>query len=329
MRTMLVTVACVLCFKVIYLFEVNVLLNDVRAARFVGEASDAAMRYIGLPHIIIGFLFLVTSRASQTARMRIAILGLLTIGGILCAAYGMAGGKSNKLAFAMVYLYFLVHELRDQAMFYTVFGDAPPVRDQRAFGNMVRATIAIAASGVVLLVWASLGIFSPKYSLLDPSHSLAFKIAVAVVSIIGWAAAACFTMRYHARSFNGVGSMIREHAPFFRLMTGVVGVLGLSLLLTQRPYSLILFHVISWYLFTCYLLAKKRPGGSAGSFWTWMRSSLSGFRFLHNGMVSALLAIGIVWVFGFGKPPVLNWLLAEEAFPYWTILHITVSFARR
>lgn len=329
LRTMLVTVACVLIFKVVYLFEVNVLLNQLRAARFVGEASDAAMRYIGLPHVIIGFLFLVTSRASRTARMRITILGLLSLGAVLCVAYGMAGGKSNRPAFAMVYLYFLVHELRDQAMFYTVFGDAPPVKDQRAFGNMVWATIAIAASGVALLTWATLGVFSPKHSLLDPSHSLAYRIVVAVVSIIGWYAAAFITLRYYARSFQGIGPMLREHAPFFRLMAGVVGVLGLALLLTQRPYSLILFHVISWYLFTCRQLSGNPPAAATANLWTRMRTSLKGFRLLHNGMVAGLLAIGIVWVFGFGKPAALNWLLAEEAFPYWTILHITVSFARR
>src|SRR5574341_1619037 len=94
LRTALVTIACVLCFKIIYSFEVNVLLNDVRAARFVGEASEAAMRYVGLPHIFIGFLFLVTSRSNQVTRARVSILGLLAVGVMLCAAYGLAGGKS-------------------------------------------------------------------------------------------------------------------------------------------------------------------------------------------------------------------------------------------
>jgi hypothetical protein len=50
---------------------------------------------------------------------------------------------------------------------------------------------------------------------------------------------------------------------------------------------------------------------------------------LHIGMVVVLMAIGLIWTLPLNQAAWLRWLLAPEAFLYWTIMHITVSFMPR
>ena len=104
---------------------------------------------------------------------------------------------------------------------------------------------------------------------------------------------------------------------------------GLSLLITQRAYSLILFHVAGWYLFAAYQFTRHPPKCPPDGWWTWMRSTATGFKTLHIAMVAVLIAIGLVWTLGLHQTPYLAWLLAPESFLYWTIMHITISFVPR
>lgn len=331
-KAALLTVACIAFFHSIYFVERNVFQHHPRAARFVGESTEAAMRYITLPHIIIGFLFLVTSRNNQTLRKRAWMFALLLVGAALCALYGWSGGKTNVLFYTSIYLYFLVHELRDEAMFYVALGDAPPIADRAAFQRMVRAMIALTIAAVVAIAWIGVpfGLVPHGRGFIDPSRPLALKVALSIAPLVLWGLATHATVAYFARGLRGgVRELLHLHAPLFRLMAGSAAVLGLSLLLTQRAYSLIVFHVAAWYVFASYQFSRNRPSSTPRGWWTWMRTDRNGFRFLHIGMVVLLMAIGLVWVFGFGKPPVLNWLLAEESFLYWTIMHITVSFVPR
>ena len=101
------------------------------------------------------------------------------------------------------------------------------------------------------------------------------------------------------------------------------------MLLTQRPYALILFHVVAWYIFAVYQFKRHPPKVAPRGLWLWMRTTVRGFETLHIGMVVILMAIGLVWTLWLGQSPTLTWLLAPESFLYWTIMHITVSFVPR
>ncbi len=307
--------------------------HDVRY--FTGEGTEAAMRYITIPHIIIGFLFMVSSRNNQTAAKRAWVAGLILIGIALCSVYysfAVTGGKAFKLAYGSIYLYFLIHELRDEGMFYVVLGDAPHITDKARFKSFTRALVALTLLAVIVIGWSGVpfGLYPRGFLPVDPARSIAFKCLLAFGPIVAWCATARLALAYYARGFvGGVPALVRMHAPLIRLMAGSAAVLGLSMLVTQRAYCLILFHVTSWYIFACYQYAKHPPKVAPTGVWQWMRTTLSGFRVLHIGMVVVLMAIGAVWVFGFNKPPALNWLLAPQAFLYWTIMHITVSFVPR
>jgi hypothetical protein len=171
----------------------------------------------------------------------------------------------------------------------------------------------------------------PAGVLWDGSLPVAAKVALSLAplaaGVIGLAVA---LRRYAVRlGYADVRGLARAHATLLRVMFGVAGVIGLSLLLTQRGYSLILFHVVAWYIFAGHQFARHPPSGPPQGLWLWMRTTRTGFRVLHIGMVMGLMAIGLVWTLWLGQSPWLAWLLKPEAFLYWTIMHITVSFVPR
>ncbi len=346
---MLATASIVAVFWVAYAVERNVLDRHPRDLRYIGEASEAAMRYITIPHIVIGFLFLVSSPKNRTRDKRIWTAGLLALGAILCFVYYAGGAKANLFLYSSVYLYFLVHELRDEAMFYSVLGEAAPVPDKAVFGRFVRALVALIVVSIGLVMWAPapFGVFHDKLTgptsaiagfaaenavWFDGSMAWPARLAVALAPLLVVAAGWVLVLRRYAAAlgYPDVRTLYCTHAPMFRVMFGVAAVLGLAILLTQRPYSLITFHVVAWYIFAVYQFRRFPPKTPPRSRWLWMRTSVKGFKTLHIGMVAVLMLIGLVWtLFLPESAPVLAWLLAPESFLYWTIMHITVSFGPR
>ncbi|HKQ46623.1 MAG TPA: hypothetical protein VJZ71_00975 [Phycisphaerae bacterium] len=348
LRAGLYTAAIVFIFWCGYYFERSILHRHPADIRFIREASEAAMRYITIPHIVIGFLFMISSPKNQNLRQRLWAAGLLIAGAALCTLYWKGGGKANLLLYSGVYLYFLVHELRDEAMFYTVLGEAAPIADKTAFKGLVRWMTGLIVFTMGAFVWAPIpfGLYYKKLteptsalanwatlnaSWLDGSMSLPLRIALSVTPFVLSAVGFAIVLRHFAArlKYPDVQTLFRNHAVLFKVMFGVAAVLGLSLILTARAYSLILFHVVAWYIFAAYQFAKHPPKAPSQGWWTWMRTSVRGFKTLHIGMVVVLMAIGLVWTIGLDRTSSLAWLLAPESFLYWTILHITVSFVPR
>jgi len=336
-RAMLYTALIVLVFWCGWKVERDVLHRHPGDIRYIREASEAAMRYITIPHILIGFFFMVSSPKNQTRRKRAWVVALLLAGVGLCLVYWKGGAKTNVLLYAGVYYYFLIHELRDEAMFYDVLGGGASIRDRAVFRNMVRALIALITLAIAAFAWSLVpfGVFDSKVAAggawLDGSLPMGLKIAMAAGPLLVVAVAFVVALRHYAvrQGYAGAGVLLRAHAPLFRVMGGVACVLGLSLLLTQRPYSLILFHVVAWYIFAAYQFTRHPPKAAPRNVWLWMRTTVRGFKTLHIGMVVILMAIGLVWTLWLGRAPALTWLLAPESFLYWTIMHITVSFVPR
>lgn len=336
LKALLGTALVVLVFWLGYYFERNILERHPSDIRFIREASEAAMRYITIPHIIIGFLFMWSSPKNRTLPKRLWVFGLLALGAVFCGLYGWGGGKANTLLYLGVYLCFLVHELRDEAMFYTVLGDAPAISDSAAFARMVRSLIALIVFAIAAFVWALVpfGVYEKKgYSLhvAAGEWSLMTKLIVGLSPLVLAMAGFQITLRRSAKrlGYPNAAALVRAHATMFTVMFGVVGVLGAALVITKRPFSLILFHVVAWYVFASYQLAKHPPKVAPTGWWLWLRTTAKGFKTLHIGMALVLMVLGLVWTLGLGQTPYLQWLLAPDAFLYWTIMHITVSFVPR
>ena len=68
-----------------YYFERYILNRHPDSIRFIREGSEAAMRRITIPHILIGFFFMISSPKNRNAgRQRLWAAGLLMAGAALC-----------------------------------------------------------------------------------------------------------------------------------------------------------------------------------------------------------------------------------------------------
>lgn len=347
-KASLATAGIVFIFWCGWYYERSILNRHPADIRYIREASEAAMRYITIPHIIIGFLFLVSSKNNRNLRSRLWTVGLLALGVLLCGLYYRGGGRTDLVLSVGVYFYFLVHELRDEAMFYTVLGEAAPIPDKKLFKNFIRWMVALIVCSLlaIVLAIAPSGLYVEKMTASDTglaslglaetamfngTLSLPMKIFAGALPVLIVAIGYTLVLRRYSRAFgfNDVKSFMQTYDKLFFVMFGVAAVLGLVILLTQRFYALILFHVVAWYIFASYQFSRNPPKVQPKGWWQWMRSTPAGFKTLHIGMAAILMAIGLVWTLALNLTPSLDWLLAPESFLYWTIMHITVSFVPR
>ena len=301
-----------------------------RAARFVREATETATRLLAVAHTLVATLFLVTSAKVRSARGAATFGGLAVASVLACLGFGALGGREGGVAMGLFAVYFLLHDLRDEAWFYGANGDAPPAEARRAgtaLGGFVLCVMLATAAG-------GLAIGLPKLARplgLAPGP----RVAVAAAGIVGALVAAHLCLRAFARGpVAGAPAEARRHRSLVAVLLGVYGVFFASIALTGRFYALVATHVVIWYVFTLRRLATApRPATPprAGS-WTWMRTTVAGFNALHLGLLAGLAGLAAWWAFAFGNDPsrtALRLLLSREAFPYWTLVHVTLSWMPR
>jgi hypothetical protein len=325
--------------------------NSTGFKDYLKASAEMAMRYVTLPHYVIGFLFMTASARNRTVGRRALIVGLLALSGLLCLGYALLGTVSSNemiirqpmrfqwsntgassLALFVIMLYFLVHELRDQAMFYVATNSSGVIADRPLFDRFVHWSIGLSIATFATTAWSILVLGQLKYShaLVVPelTGDLRYVIALApaALCVLGLGV----LMRWYAHATGQtVMEMVHRHGPLIRVFVGVFFWFNLGLALGLGAYLLILFHVVGWYVFTCYQLKERGQTSPAADWLTWTRTNLSGFRVLHIGLVLVFIAVGAVWTYVFEGQGPLWYVLAPGAFFYWTIAHITVSFLPR
>jgi hypothetical protein len=293
-------------------------------------AAEMATRAFTIPHVVVAFLFMSTAARNRRPRRWAQIAGLLGLGALLCAGFaGMLNTGAKALGSLALYSYFLVHELRDEAAFYALLGDAPHSEQaEKRFKGLVSALIALSVAGVALvLLFSNLFRRHPTIALhgLSPLQVLTCAVAVSAM----WAAGLFGVLAWFARgSENGVAA-IREHGRLFRLFALVLLVTALGAALTGKMYTVVLLHVCVWYVFTCRNLRRNPPHTPAHGWWGWMRGTLPGFQTLHLGLAAGMVVLVVLALSGFSSRQPLWMMFTPAALPYWTIMHITVSFMPR
>jgi hypothetical protein len=299
-----------------------------RAARFVREATETATRLLAVAHTLVATLFLATSQKVRSTR------GAATLAAPPCSRLGFGALAATTTAWPWACCrLLLLHDLRDEAWFYGANGDAPPAEARRAGlalgGFVLGVMLATAAGGVAVGL--------PK--LTRPLHlatvAPAVRVAVAGAGIAAALVGAHHCLRAFARGpVEGAPAEARRQRPLVVVLLGVYGVFFASIALTGRFYALVATHVVIWYVFTLRRLAtapRPAPAPRVGS-WTWMRTTVAGFNALHLGLLAVLAALAALWAFGFANDPSmtgLRLLLSREAFPYWTLVHVTLSWMPR
>lgn len=303
-----------------------------RAARFVHEATETTTRLLAVAHTLVATLFLATSAKVRSPRGAATLLGLGVAAVAACLGFAALGGRQGDVAMGLFAVYFLLHDLRDEAWFYGANGDAPPDEARRAgrplAGFVLCVLLATAAAGVAL------GVRRPTRVLGLDAWSTGARVAVAGAAVAVALGAAHLCLRAFARGpVAGAPAEARRHRPLVAVLVGVYAVFFASLALTGRFYGLVATHVVIWYVFTLRRLHASRPTPAPRAFtWAWVRATPAGFHTLHLGLLGLLAAAGATWAFAYGNDRSMTGfrlLLARDAFPYWTLVHVTLSWMPR
>lgn len=318
-------------FGAIYVLELDLGRWNANL-RLVTNPAEAAMRYLGISHFLVAFLFLATSKKMRAPQSWVAFAGAMLIGTVLCLAYARVKLWSPVVATILFFGYFVVHDFRDQVFFYFTNGDAPAAGDRKGLaellfrtpflvlGLLLAGAAALLASGAVSIEW-----LGSAFSGSTPAMRLALGVVpAALAALLLWRYGSLWRRENPGR----VGDFARANRPILAVFAAAI-----LILLAQKGFTIVTLHVTCWYVFALHQL-KKRPASPAPPrfSWSWLRATPAGFNVVHIGAAALLVAGGAVYAYAFRNDPAiapLRVLLAPESFPYWTIVHVTASFTGR
>ncbi|HEX7707236.1 MAG TPA: hypothetical protein VF701_12325 [Thermoanaerobaculia bacterium] len=332
-NSLLLVLASVAVFYVGFLIEMDRGLWN-REIRLVRDPSESAMRFTALSHFVVAILFMMTSRRMKKARSWLWFGVSLMAGIVLCVGYYRLGMVNPMVATTLFFTYFLIHDYRDQVTFYVANGDSGELSERGARNLSIAPLMAIGTLVVIVTIAAAFGM--PGTAPVLPSFgSLGDQQRMIVGSILGVALLAALTM--FTRSWKSTFPMplrevIRQHRPIAMVFVGSVAVLAASAIAGASGDAVILLHVCSWYVFTIHQLSKRKPEVTPRVFsWRWIRSTVAGFNFVHVGSFVLIVIAASVWAYGYRNDAGMDAFaltLGRFMFPFWTILHVTVSVPR-
>ena len=324
--------------------------NDMGRSAARDPGALAAMVF-GYAHYFIATFFLFTSKKIRSAK-GLALLAVFTIAGLaICHAFHLAGGQRNRLALIAIFIFFLIHGLRDEVFFYRQ--RAGKALTDEEYPHVYRMLMFAQAFFLFLLASVLYPVFIYGFwlvhghaqvqqfvdSLLPETWTLKMRMFATAAPFLLLAAATWWKLQtLHP---GGLAALLRSHSPvaiilggyfFFAVLIALFGMWIINVL--------ILMHFVGWFLFAADDLHKKALAGQQLVTWRqpnqWIRRNYVGFCVFHLGLVA--LFFGMVaanhWVFanepvtigGTTMPNLLSALSDRETFAYCTILHITLGF---
>src|SRR5262245_32102643 len=128
--------------------------------RMFKNPAELPMRLFGLPHFVVGTLFLFSSRRMKERGAAWWFIGLALAGTGLCWLFytfgqgnvqlsnGRVEFKFYPLAVLLFYFYFLIHGFRDEAFFYRAYGEMP--KDQAETHKRIMLVLQLLLLGLVI-----------------------------------------------------------------------------------------------------------------------------------------------------------------------------------
>ena len=263
-------------------------------------------------------------------------MALSALGAMLCRLFAKLGAPDARVPQLALLLYFGIHAFRDEALFFVANGDAPAGTAPERIGR----TVLLAP---LLLAWLFLAVDALGAAFEIGNHrrytmalfrplAPPLRWALGALPLVALALAACVLRQRIARMPSGsMGRFLRAYRPIFLICGGIALFILVEILIQGRSRALVTLHVTGWYVFVLHQLRRRPPPLPAPPrfSWAWMRSTPGGFSFLHVGLAAAALLGCAVAAYGFRNDPSRAWfqlVLSPDAFPYWTIMHITISF---
>ncbi len=295
--------------------------------RFIENPAAVMMRACGLAHFWIGWLFLFTSPALRHRRSLLRLLALTGLGAALCFLCAAWGASQNPFIFLFFYGFFLVHEIRDETTLYRRRGDGPPGECGRLFLRAFSLAAAVVLCGLLtasyLLYTATI-----KPSPLLQDLGLGWYVAIAIC-LCGISAHACRAMYRAARhEYGSLRAALSHHTPLVAVYFGIFAVLLLGLVAGSVSFNLIiLIHAGTWLVFI-YDRLSRQPPPARRNLWTWVRYTPAGFLTLHLVVIGLILLVTALRVYAWQRVGLASALFAGPNFPYWSLMHIAMSFWR-
>ncbi len=302
-------------------------LADDAPYRMFKNPAELPMRLFGLPHFIVGLLFMLSSKRMRGVRSFAWLIGLTALGGAFCMLFARFGGTDSPYMLLVFYFYFLIHGFRDEAFFYRAYGDMP--KDQLA----THSRIVVVLQGVLLGLLISL--LLPAYMLYGRMHPerpeyqapaldqlfpaqwpflLRFVAMLAPMLIV-----ALLALTWIARQFpDGLRGLWRVHRPILIVFFGSTALILLAL--GSGPWTfnaVVLMHFVGWYLFGRHSLAKHAAAPAPAAPPTIAPAGSVG----HAGLAAANAARA-------STPPAPRtglWLWMRTTRPGFTFLHLGLA----
>jgi hypothetical protein len=316
------------------------LAQDTPILRGLSDPVSVAMRSFGYAHFLVALLFLVTSQRMQRPSQWAWFVGLLGMGCLLAYGYGMLDGWSRPPGQILILLYFAAHDFRDLVWFHRKSFDSTranrPADARFLFWLQVLLFVLVVAA-LLPLAWHVMAL---RQEMADPKlrldrlfplslRCLEKEAIVLLLVLVLEAGVAWGLVRAYPGRWRGLWC---EHRPIILIALGYAAMVLSVFLVGIHIFSfLALSHFIGWYCLSDRALRSRphQPVVLRHHPLDWIRKTVVGFRTLHLGLAGVFVVLIIASAYSIPQAGLLDSLTGRDAFGYWTILHISLSYCPR
>jgi hypothetical protein len=317
------------------------------------DTGQLGVRLMGYPHYTVAIYFLFTSQKIRSLRSMLSLGAFFILALGLCWLYSELGGNRNEITAISLGIFFVAHALRDEVFFYRQ-RSGPAIGDDE-YTHVFRMSIwlqfaGLAVAGAIIYPIYIYGFLWVRghlqvSSFLDRvvfAGSVSQSLKMAALALPMLLIAAGLVGAIHRRHPGGIVHLLRSHWPLTVVLASTLAIVASSALLTPGIVMLVvLIHYTGWYIFAACKLAEQPPQASQGITWRtpneWFKRTYTGFNAFHGGLIALFFGLILFnhYILGHARMTIaghtmenpLSLLLDFRAFPYWTIIHVTLSFA--
>ncbi len=352
--TMFWSFAIIAVMGCVYVVEKYALHLKGTPMRMVANPAEISIRFVGFSHYLVSLYFMATSRAVRNLRGMLMFALFIALSALAGYAFWWVGGDTNKLAVVSVFIFFLMHALRDEVMFYRIRSGSAisaaeaPLANRMFFHLQVLGLCLLAAIlyPAFLFKYLEMGkspIIQQWIDLLLPTQwPKAAKVLVLASPFV--LAASLPLWRIQAQYPGGIVRLLRSHRPLTFIIGGTFVMAASTVFLGAWIFDvLILMHFVGWYIFAVDGILKAPAQQRRLITWrtpdAWIHKNLTGFTVFHGGL--ALLFLFAIafnhWVLAL-RPwlPIghtlhnpITLFLGVHTFYYWTLAHLVIGFMPR
>lgn len=323
----------ILALAAVWLVEIYILESQ---RRFIPNPAEFASRIFGFSHYVVGMMFMMSSKKMRKAEGWAWLVVLLAVGVLISFIFYNFGGKANPVMVIFYFLFFMVHGYRDVVFFYKPSTDDPDLERTRSrILGLIQACLLL--SLMYVLVPAYLYYRSLKPKTYAPELKAQIDALMPYLKVtLEWSwlllpICLVWLWRLFGKFPGGIRGFYRDNKPILLVLLYSSLLILVSLLLGAWIFNLlILSHFVGWYFYASRRLATlPRQATPEDGLWNWFRGSVAGFQRLHLGMAALFLILMLSNYFFLPETVIMDKLFSANAFYYWTVIHVTISFAPR